>query len=193
MSKLLKKINNIPKKYFSLKDLSKISSLDEDSLKVAISRAVKSGDIIKLANGLYTKDINAISFENLAINIYKPSYISFESALNHYNVLSQQTVSLTLATTKRKKDINIHNHSLVYRQIRDSLFWGYLRKDDYLIAEPEKAFLDLAYLSLNGYAHFDKEEMNLELLNKKKIKLYLKRFNNIKLSNLINKVLFEQT
>ncbi|MCF7820521.1 MAG: hypothetical protein K9M44_03580 [Candidatus Pacebacteria bacterium] len=190
MSKLLKEINNIPKAYFSLKDLSKISNLEKPSLKVAISRAVKAGEIIKLVNGLYTKNINNISWENLAVNIYSPSYVSFESALNYYNILSQQTVSLTLATNKRKKDINIHNYSIVYRHIKSDLFWGYIRKDDYLIAEPEKAFLDLAYLSLNGYGHFDPKEMDLNLLNKEKVKRYLKNFNNKKLAKLINSTLF---
>ncbi len=190
MSKLLKEINNIPKVYFSLKDLSKISNLEKSSLKVAISRAVKTGEIIKLVNGLYTKNINNISWENLAINIYSPSYVSFESALNYYNILSQQAVSLTLATNKRKKDINIHNHPIVYRHIKSDLFWGYIRKDDYLIAEPEKAFLDLAYLSLNGYGYFDPKEMNLSLLDKEKVKRYLKKFNNKKLDKLINSTLF---
>jgi len=185
MSKLSKTINNIPKTYFSLKDLSKISSLEKSSLKVAISRVVRAGEIIKLANGLYTKNINNISWENLAINIYSPSYVSFESALNYYNILSQQTISLTLATNKRRKDINIYNHSIIYRHIKSDLFWGYIRKEDYLMAEPEKAFLDLAYLSLNGYGHFDPEEMNLNLLDKGKIKKYLKKFNNKKLNKLI--------
>jgi predicted transcriptional regulator of viral defense system len=187
MSKLLKEINNIPKKYFSLKDLSKISNLGGNSLKVAISRLARTGKVVKLVNGLYTQDINDISWENLAINIYSPSYVSFESALNYYNILSQQTFSLTLATSKRKKDVNIHNYSIVYRHIKNNLLWGYIRKDDYLIAEPEKAFLDLAYLSLNGYGYFDPKEMNLSLLNKGKIKKYLKRFNNKKLTKLISR------
>jgi len=190
MSRLLKKINNIPKKYFSLKDLSKIIYLGKDSLKVAVSRAVKNGEIIKLAHGLYTKNINDISWENLAINIYSPSYISFESALNHYNILSQQTISLTLATDKRRKNINIHDHPIIYRHIKSSLLWGYIRQNDYLIAEPEKAFLDLAYLSLNGYGHFDSEGMNLGLLDKGKIKKYLKRFNNKRLDKLISTIPF---
>lgn len=190
MSKLLKKINNIPKKYFSLKDLSKIVDLEENSLKVAVSRAVKDGKIVKLVNGLYTQNINDISWENIAINIYSPSYISFESALNYYNILSQQTTVLILATDKRRKNINIHNHYIIYRHIKSSLLWGYIRKDDYLIAEPEKSFLDLAYLSLNGYGHFDLEEMNLDLLDQKKIKKYLKRFNNKKLDKLIRTISF---
>ena len=47
--------------------------------------------------------------------------------------------------------------------------------------------LDLAYLSLNGYAKFDIEEMNLELLYKAKLKKYLKKNGYRKLYNLILK------
>lgn len=191
MTKLIEKINNIPKSYFSLQDLSKIIDLEKNSLKVAVSRAVKNKKITKLINGLYSKNINNISWENLAINIYNPSYISFESALNYYNILSQQTVNLTLATNKRKKIINIHDHYIIYRHIKNELFWGYVKQDDYLIAEPEKAFLDLAYISLNGYGHFDPEEINLDILNKEKLAKYLKRFNNNRLNKLINTIFFE--
>jgi hypothetical protein len=80
--------------------------------------------------------------------------------------------------------------NIIFRHIQPKLYWGYILKDDYLIAEPEKAFIDLAYLSLNGYAKFDKEEMNLDLLDRKKIKSYLKKINskrlNLLLSNFLN-------
>jgi predicted transcriptional regulator of viral defense system len=189
MNKLSRTIEQIPKSYFSLNDLAKLSDLNKNSLKVSISRAINNGSIIPLVRGLYTNRIAQIPWENLAVNIYHPSYISFESALNYYNILSQQSSAITLATSKRRKEINIQGQIISYRHLRSQLFWGYTKKDDYLIAEAEKAFLDLAYLSLNGYAHFDSSEMNLELLNRKKLKNYLKRFNNKKLNKLINQII----
>jgi predicted transcriptional regulator of viral defense system len=189
MSKLLSIIKELPKEYFSIHDLHKISKLNRNSLRVSLSRAVKSGKITKLTNSLYTSDINLISWENLAINLYKPSYISFESALNYHNILSQQTSALTLATTKIRKEIEIDNKLLIYRHLKKDMFWGYHREDNYLLAEAEKAFLDLAYLSLNGYGHFDPEEMNLKLLNTNIIKQYLKKINHKRLSLKIKQVL----
>ena len=189
MSKLSRTIEQIPKSYFSLNDLVKISDLNKDSLKVSISRAINDRSIIPLTRGLYTNRIAQIPWENLAINIYYPSYVSFESALNYYNILSQQSSALTLASSKRRKELNIQGQIISYRHLKAELFWGYIKKDDYLIAEAEKAFLDLAYLSLNGYAHFNSSEMNLDLLNRKKLKKYLKRFNNKKLDRLINQII----
>jgi len=41
-------------------------------------------------------------------------------------------------------------------------------------------------LSLNGYAKFDTEEMNLKLLDKNKLKEYLKKFKNKKIDKLLS-------
>jgi hypothetical protein len=53
----------------------------------------------------------------------------------------------------------------------------------------EVEIIFLNSLSLNGYGYFDVEEMNLELLNTKKLKRYLKRFNNKRLEKLIKSIL----
>ena len=133
----------------------------------------------------FVLDISKISWENFAIEIYSPSYLSFEWALAKYNILSQKPINLTLATSKRSKKNITPQNILIYHHLQPRLFWGFVREENYLIAEPEKAFLDLAYLSLNGYAKFDTEEMNLELLNKIKLKKYLKKINYQKLNNLL--------
>ena len=187
MIKLIQKIKSIPKSYFSFADLKKISNLSDESLKVAISRMIKNREIIKLRKGIYTLDISKISWENFAIEMYSPSYLSFEWVLAKYNILSQKPVNLTLATAKRSRKIITPQNVIIYHHLQPKLFWGFTREENYLIAEPEKAFLDLAYLSLNGYAKFDTEEMNLELLNKIKLKKYLRKIDCQKLNNLLLK------
>lgn len=188
MSKLLQKINSIPKAWFSFADIRKISGLDDKSLAVSLSRIIKRGELVKVAKGIYATDASKINWEQFAIEKYLPSYISFESALARHNILSQQPVNLTVATANRSKKTKMQDNLIIYRHIQPKLFWGYLKEDNILIAEPEKAFLDLAYLSLNGYAKFDPEEMNLDLLDKQKIKTYLKKFNSSRLTALIEKI-----
>lgn len=190
MEKLIEKINKIPKGYFSFADLRKISALDDGSLRVAASRLLKSGKIISLVKGIYAVDLSKISLERFAVENYAPSYLSFEWALGRFDILSQKTYSLTLATTRQTKKTSTSAGAIIYRRLKPGLFWGYKNEDGYLIAEPEKAFLDLAYLSLNGYGKFDPAEMNLGLLNKKKIKAYLKKINSKRLSALIGKLRF---
>ena len=191
MNSLLKKINNIKKSYFNFADLRKISALDDESLRVTVSRMIKSGKIKKLSKGYYCLSGAILDLPKIAVEIYAPSYLSFEWALGQNGILSQKSYSLTLATTKRAKQTSLEETNIIYRHLQSNLFFGYILKDEYLMAEPEKAFLDLAYLSLNGYAKFDTEEMNLELLDKKKTREYLKKFNSKRLEKLIReKIIF---
>ncbi len=185
MSDFKKQLNKIKKSYFSFADARKITQLDDASLRVAISRLIKAEKITKLAKGYYCLDKATVDWQKIALEIYALSYLSFEWALGQYDILSQKSYALTLATTKRAKQMEIGGINIIYRHIREDLFFGYIIKDRYLIAEPEKAFLDLAYLSLNGYAKFDADEMNLELLDKNKIKNYLKKFKSKRLEKLI--------
>lgn len=189
MSDLAKQINKIKKSYFSFADLRKIARMDDASLRVSISRMIKAGQIVPLIKGYYALDRSSVDWSKIALEIYAPSYLSFEWVLGDYGILSQKTYSLTLATTKRARQIEIDEMNIIYRHIRSDLFFGYVLKDGYLVAEPEKAFLDLAYLSLNGYAKFDAEEMNLNLLDRKRTEMYLKKFRSRKLENLVKKVL----
>lgn len=190
MNKLTDIIKKIPKSYFSLKDLKKVSSLKETSLKVALNRLVASGKLIKLGHQLYTGDVGRINLEQLACAIYTPSYLSCETALAYYHILSQQPLHLTLATTKRSKVISVADKNLIYHHLKPTLFWGSQIINNILMAEPEKAFLDQAYLSLNGYAKFDLEEMNLAFLNKVKLFKYCRRFKNKKLTKLVTELNF---
>lgn len=192
MDKLLPKIKQIPKTYFSFADIQKITQLKKKSLAVSLSRLVADKKIIKIQKGWYTTSNTKLDWENFAITTYAPSYLSFEWALARYNVLSQQTVHLTLATIKRSKTVELSSGvDIIYHHIQPSLFWGYLKEKNYLIADPEKAFLDLAYLSLNGYAHFDPEEMNLTMLKKQKIKQYLAKFKQPRLNKLVARSFFK--
>lgn len=149
---------------------------------------IKSKQIIKLSKGIYTLDISKISWKSFAVEMHSPSYLSFEWVLARHNILSQKPANLTLATAKRSRKIITPQNVIIYHHLQPKLFWGFVREENYLIAKPEKAFLDLAYLSLNGYAKFDVEEMNLELLNKVKLKKYLRKINYPKLNNLLLKI-----
>ena len=189
MTKLIQKIKSIPRSYFSFIDLKKISDFSDESLRVAVSRMVKRGEITKLSKGIYTVDISKINWEEFAVEMYSPSYLSFEWALARYNILSQKPINLTLAAAKRGRKIITSQNIIIYRHLQPKLFWGFIKEENYLIAEPEKAFLDLAYLSLNGYAKFDIEEMNLGLLDKVKLRKYLKKINYQRLSNLLSETI----
>lgn len=189
MSLLLENIKRIPKEYFSIVDIRKVSTLPIASLRVALSRLVKQGRIIKLGHGWYTSDISRIDFERLAMDVCSGGYISFESVLAKSGVLSQQPMTVTVATRERGRNTVVGGRSILYRHIRSALFFGYEKIGNVFVADTEKAFLDLAYLSLNGYARFDVEEIDLSLLDRGKIREYLKKIDSVRLSRLVEGVL----
>ncbi len=181
MSRLKEQIKTIPKDYFTLQDIKKVSSLEVKSLRVSMNRLVKRGEVERIFRGFYSSDSASVNWKKMACEIYQPAYVSFESALSLHNILSQKPMQIILATTNRSRKINLAGRVVVYRHLKPNLFWGYQRKDGFLLAEPEKAFLDLAYLSSRGYAKLDLEEMNLDFINQKKLKRYLKKFGKIKI------------
>jgi predicted transcriptional regulator of viral defense system len=178
---LIEQINALPKSYFAINDLKKVTTLDYNSLKVSLSKLVKSQKIVRIARGYYAVVLSDVDLEAFSLEYYGPSYLSFEWALGYYGILSQQSYGLTLATVRRGREVDVKNSSLIYRHIQKKHFWGFVKVGDKLIAEPEKAFLDQVYLSLNGAGTFDIEEMNLDILDKKKLKKYLKRFDDERL------------
>lgn len=189
MSGLMNDIARIPKSYFSLTDIAKVSTLARESLWVSLSRLVKQGRLVKLARGWYTADIAAVNLEQFAPDLYPGSYLSFESVLAAQGILSQQPMAITCATRRQRKTVTVGGRDIIYRHLQPKMFWGYRRVGQVSEAEPEKALLDLAYLSLRGYAKFDAEEMHLDLLDKKKLSVFLRSIGSPELKRLIDEAM----
>lgn len=187
MENLLQKIQTIPRDHFSTADVRKVSNMRAGSLRVSLARLAKEGSIVRLSRGWYTADSTKVDFERLALSLSPGSALSCEWVLAQNGILSQQPTALTLVTTGQGKKKLVGGKMFAYRHIQPRLFWGYRKTGRVLIADSEKAFLDLAYLSLNGYAAFDPEEMNLNRLEKNKIRMYLKKIGSKKLNALIEK------
>lgn len=183
MKKLAEKIKNIPKPYFSFFDLLKISDIRENSLKVALSRLVKKGELVRIMKGWYAADPARVDWEVVACRLYAPSYLSYEWVLARAGVLSQQPAAITLATVRRGKIIESDYAGFHYHRLKKDYYWGYDRRGAVLAADKEKALLDLAYLARKGYASFDAEEMNLKNIDRKRLAEYLKKFRSSGLEN----------
>jgi len=143
------------KTIFSTKEIALLWN-EENSAAVRnrLNDYVKNGKLIRLRRGLYSKDKNYDKFE-LAVNIYTPSYISFETVLYKAGAIFQYYNSIFVASYLAR-DINVDNQKYSYRKIKDTVLTnqsGIKRNNNYYIASPERAFLDVVYLN-KGY-HFD--------------------------------------
>lgn len=150
---------------------------DPQAVRVQLSRWVKVGRLIQLKRGLYTlaqpyRKIEPQPFV-LANSMKKASYVSLQSALSYYGMIPEYVPTVTSVTTGRPEQVNTKLGQFVFRHIKKSWFCGYKQIDlgsgqRAFVAIPEKALLDLLYLT----PHADEQDYlrelrleNLELLN----------------------------
>lgn len=150
----------------------------------------RKGYITKLINGRYI--FNSINVdENVLFQIANvlvhPSYVSLESALSYHHFIPEQSFSVTSVTTQKTSSYTTPKGSFYYQSIKESLFFGYKVQTSLnrpiLIAEPEKAILDLLYLrhELNTGEGINALRLNTDILrtlDNKRIEMYLSLFNS---------------
>jgi len=134
---------------------------------------VKTGVIIRLRRNMYLPAETNTNWNLIAEQIVKESYISFESALSYYNIINQVPYDLTLACLGKPKRIKLSDKDIVFRRLKKELFGGFIINNKIRIATPEKALLDLVYLSVRGRTNFNFSEIDLSIVNKKELKRLL--------------------
>lgn len=162
--------------YFSISDLEKILGITGSSLYVTIHRLIKNGVLVKLSRGVFQIASQADQIEQVANQLYYPSYLSFESALAIHGILSQQPYQLSLATTLKSKQMTLGWQRVVYHQLKPALFFGYVLEQGRYVAEPEKAVLDQLYLISRGWAIDETDEWSLVNMKRSKLRSYAQEF-----------------
>ena len=156
---------------FTLENL-KVFNLNENYLRIFLSRETKTERVIRLKKGVYTskKFIEKIKgrgrysdfLEFLACKIYSPSYLSLDYVLYENNLLTEMPVNFTLITKNKTATFSNKLGNFIYHKIREDLFYGFkvIKKDGFFIlkATKAKALFDFLYLRKNL------------LLNKKTVK-----------------------
>jgi len=176
MNNLIDKLKEINKVYYTINDLIKISGYSKESLFVTLSRLVNQKRLLRLASGIYILEDNSNKVDFIANTIYSPSYLSFESALSRYGILSQSVYILTFATQKKSLKKILGNIEVEYRQINKSLFGDYKKDGELLIATPEKALLDSLYFVSWGKMQLSLKSLDLKEINKSMIINLSKKF-----------------
>lgn len=111
-----------------------------------VSRMQSAGELIPLRRGLYLRD-RAVDPLALALAIYGPSYVSFESALAWHGLIPERVVEVGCATLKRPAEFETPVGRFRYRHVPARVFSiGIERVEDpllpWLLASPTKALCD---------------------------------------------------
>jgi len=171
------------KTVFSFKDIALLWRDSSKAARVRINYYVKNGDIYPVCRGFYAKDRNYDKFE-LATKIYAPAYISFETVLGRAGITFQYYGQIFLAS-RLTREITVDEQVFSYRKIKDLILTngaGVENKENYSIATPERAFLDVLYL--NKDYHFD----NLSSLDRDKVFEILPVYNNQRMAKKVKEI-----
>jgi predicted transcriptional regulator of viral defense system len=158
---------------FSVQQLANLIAKPKAVAKVYLGRLAKEGLATKIIRG-------RISFSDddfvIATQLYEPSYVSFTSALHFHELINQVPNKVECVTTRNSRKYK--RLGISYRKLPTSLFFGYsqIRKGDsyVMMADKEKAVLDMAYLNLMPKSFY--EELKGEL-DKGALRAHLARFN----------------
>ena len=148
-------------------------SRDRLSLVRSLRYYVRTGALLSPRSGIYTKP--TYDEQEMACTLFKPSYISLEYVLARAGVTFQYSEDVT-CISYQTRTIEVDGKSYVFRKINPMLWAnmaGIEQRDNIAIATPERAFLDMVYLSA-GQCYFD----NLRPLNKELIRQILPEYNS---------------
>ncbi len=193
---LLEKVSDLP--VFTVRFLSAGGNLAQ--IRLQINRWVKDGKIIRLHKGLYTlaEPYRKVASEpfSIANSLRQASYISLHSALSWYAMIPEFVPAVTSITTGRPQTIETPLGRFEFRHVSKKYFWGYQQVElkfgqTAFIAYPEKALLDLIYLTPGG----DEIEFieglrlqNFEQIDKTVLREFVERFQSPKLNRALDNI-----
>lgn len=136
-----------------------------------LDRWVKSGRVVQLRRGVYavsppyrTESPHPFLVAN---HLRKPSYVSLQSALSHYGVIPESVPVTTSITMSRPEELQTPLGRFLFRHVKKSVFFGYSQTEisqglPVFLALPEKALLDLLYLTPGSDSPAYLEELRFE-------------------------------
>jgi len=167
--------------------------VQRQALQRQLSRWEQAGRLQQARRGLYGlaspyRRVKPHAFL-VANRMVKASYVSCQSALAWYGLIPEYTPVTVSVTTLRPGEWETPFGRFSFRHIKLDLFWGYTLVDvatgqQAFVAQPEKALLDLLYLTPGSDDLAFLRELrlqNLERLDQQRLTSFAQRTKNAKL------------
>jgi len=172
---------------FTTQEFINILRVSRGVAAVKLTRYKQAGYLISPRRSVYYLANEVEDTYKIANKVYSPSYISLDNALSKYDLIPETVYTITSVTTKATREFTDDQTVYRYYRIKKEAFTGYHKEGDTLWADPEKAVVDYLYFVAQG-----KRELNNRLrvnkINKEKVWLYAKFFDNKRLNTLIERV-----
>ncbi len=142
--------------FFTTRDFASLNKLSISAATEQLKRLEAKTLIIKLTRGIWA-NINHPYFSPIAAAPYllnnEQGYVSFLSAMNRHGMISQIPQSIQIASTGRPRKLQSPIANYEFIQLSPNMFleginWAPTNSTiSYQIASPEKALLDMLYIS----------------------------------------------
>lgn len=176
-------------KDFTLFSLNDIRRWDHTFIRVRLNEWQNKGYINKIIKGYYIfsdLELSENVLYEIGNRIYKPSYVSFQTALSYHGLIPESVYAITSATTRKTSHFKTAIAEFIYRTVAPRLFFGFdLVKYDhqyFKMASMEKAILDYFYVhpDIKGKKDFDGLRINkdifLQQIREEILHQYLEKF-----------------
>ncbi|MDP3917752.1 MAG: hypothetical protein Q8Q30_01080 [Candidatus Woesebacteria bacterium] len=151
------------------KTLNKLLEIkNERTFYRIVNDFVKNNILISIEKDKYYvagKNVNSFKIANF---LYQPSYVSLETALNYWGILSQFPFEISSITIKKSVSKKFDQKTYVYSHISSKYFGMFTKKEGMLIALPEKALFDQIYLVSKGIKPDNLDEYDFKNVNRKR-------------------------
>ena len=170
------------KLYFAVSDLANIFRIKLSSAKVLASRYTKNGIFFRLKKDFYVlnqswQNYTTDDFFKLSNMIQVPSYISFMTALNYYEITTQvQRNFFESAAQKRTIKYDIKGTQFFYYKLKKEFYFDFIKQGDIFIATKEKALVDSLYLYSFGKYKLDWASIDFAKLDKSRIRKIIEKY-----------------
>lgn len=196
--------------FFEVGELILLFEEQPNQTRARLSRWVNTNKLIQLRRGKYlipeTYQKKKSSDGFIANYLYRPSYVSLHTALDFYGLIPESVKVIESVTTRQTASWQTQLGIFKYFSIHRNRFWGYREyfksgvrlntQQQFFIATPEKALLDLFYFKKGEWTVQRLKEMrfqNLNIININQLKKFTEQMKSKKIyqavHNLLNTIL----
>ncbi len=180
--------------FFESLELGALFGQSEAAVLPRISRWVRQDKLIQLRRGKYLLPAqhrrSPVEPEYVANYLYRPSYVSLYSALQHYGMIPEAVRACQSVTTRQTAAWDTAMGHFRYSSTGPARFFGYTQvrlgngaQQVCLLAKPEKALIDVCYFSNGEWTPERWSELRLQSnaqLDRGKLIEYTTRMNSRK-------------
>lgn len=178
---------------FDLASAVQLSGEKREGLRVQLCRWSRAGKLLPLRRGMYAFPARpgaaAANPAELANLLYAPSYLSGHWALGFLGLIPERVATYTSVTSRVPRTFDNALGVFQYRHVKPAAFFGYgpveIDGRRVMLAEPEKALLDLWHLEAGAWGEDRMAEMRFqtfELVKAGKLRDYAARFGSPRLA-----------